>query len=446
MASRLPAGVWLRNVDHRTSSSQSYDIYMVSSPRHLRQILGNAINDNTSSPQNRASLLGVSPLSLELNGSAPEMIESLPVLPVSVRSPQPTTITATQQGEHGNYSRSMSAPSSYDLLDATGVPFHDEYAATMLNNITESSGQMRRDTIVRQINEYPNRNQYTQQVLQPGPSITFSAEHGAASYTATELPEQEPNHLNPQQAAHFRPMRTKLSPYLSPPASAKYIDAYHRMTAGFSPNYRGNIHVAKNRSADIPPNQNCALFVVGLPPTTTVTQLLTTIRDIGRVYATHINAPEPDKGHPTCAAKIIFFERRAAETFQARFAGGLQITGYPEYTARAVWNRVRSAEPVSPRWHTRVLLISGPRAFVNPQSLTAYFQSKLDFDVDEIIEHGNANWHVVEYRFGSYRCQAEVAKMALLREMAGQGVQVRFGRDPCEIDGGNPGDVPGGSA
>ena len=35
--------------------------------------------------------------------------------------------------------------------------------------------------------------------------------------------------------------------------------------AGFSPNYRGNINLASNRSANIPEDQNCSVFIQGLP-------------------------------------------------------------------------------------------------------------------------------------------------------------------------------------
>lgn len=212
-------------------------------------------------------------------------------------------------------------------------------------------------------------------------------------------------------------------------------DAYQKMLAGFSPNYRGNINLARNRSADIPADQNCALFILGLPPHVTVTELLGTVRNAGRVYATHVNAPEPTKGHTTCAAKIIFFERRAAERFyDAHAASGLRIPGHPDFCARVVWNRIRTAASAAPRHHSRVLIIAGPAHVANPLALTAYFHSKFEFDVDEVVDRGGAaSRRLVEYRFGSFRCQAEAAKIAIGRELADLGVQVWFGRDPCDV-------------
>ncbi|KAB5523890.1 hypothetical protein GE09DRAFT_1257647 [Coniochaeta sp. 2T2.1] len=242
----------------------------------------------------------------------------------------------------------------------------------------------------------------------------------------------------------FHPMETKLGNFRLVPRhdeqpstvmTRPLNEAWEKMLAGFSPNYRGNIHIPRNKSADIPDNHNCGLFITGLPPTVTITELLATVRDCGRVYATHINGPEPENGHYTCAAKLIFFERKAADIFyQRHMFGGLTIAGHPGYRARVTWNRIKSAEPPYPKNVTRVLMIVGPSVFVNPDSLTAYFKSKFDFEVDQIFDRGSmGDRRGVEYRFGSFRCQAEAAKMALAREMADQGVQVHFGPDPCDV-------------
>ncbi|KAK1771621.1 hypothetical protein QBC33DRAFT_592071 [Phialemonium atrogriseum] len=239
----------------------------------------------------------------------------------------------------------------------------------------------------------------------------------------------------------FRPMESKLSQ--RNPASQQHRgpfppqhEAWARMIAGFSPNYCGNISLSRNRSADIPEHQNCSLFILNLPADITTRELLANIRNAGRVYATHINAPEPDKGHGTCAAKVIFFERPAAEHLfdQCRGAGGFAMAGRAE-RGRVIWNRIRTAEQGGPRHQTRVLQIAGPAGVVNEPFLTAYFQSKLDFQVDEVLDVGGAaERRVVEYRFGSFRCQAEAARMALAREWSEHDVKVWFGPDPCDID------------
>ncbi|KAB5532567.1 hypothetical protein GE09DRAFT_1227751 [Coniochaeta sp. 2T2.1] len=255
-------------------------------------------------------------------------------------------------------------------------------------------------------------------------------------------PNSDPPHT-------FRPMRATRHAYqpqgptyLVPPsiqgnntALVPYNSAAQlRVAAGFSPNYQGNIFVEANRSADIPEYQNCNLFITGLSPAVTVTTLLRAVRNIGRVYAVHINAPEPWRGHLTCAAKISFFDRGSAERFYHRFArSGLQLPDHPGFNATVVWNRVRTAAVPKPADHTRVLMIGGPPNIVNPVALYEFFTSKFVFDIDEVFDHGfDGSWRLVEYRFGSYRCQAETGKMALERELWNQ-VTVRFGPDPCDV-------------
>ncbi|KAK0745013.1 hypothetical protein B0T21DRAFT_326029 [Apiosordaria backusii] len=211
------------------------------------------------------------------------------------------------------------------------------------------------------------------------------------------------------------------------------LEAYDLMIKGFSPNYKGNPDLDRNRSATIPEDQNCSLFLVGLPPNITTHELLEGVRDIGRVYATHINPPEPDKGHELSAAKLVFFERKAAERFHhLATTTGFRLPSYPslQHHIRVTWNRIRSAEADATGQKSRVLLISGPPSIVNEEHLCAYFDKKLIYQVDEIILKGDRA--LIEFRFGSYRCQSEAARMALVREFREYGVLCEFGKDPCD--------------
>jgi hypothetical protein len=209
----------------------------------------------------------------------------------------------------------------------------------------------------------------------------------------------------------------------------------------------GNIHIDRNKSANIPEHENCSLWLTRLPPNVTYTDLLAAIRDTGRVYQTHINRPVPDKGHHTSAGKIVFFDRASAERFFNWSANnGLAIPGYPGFTARVAWNRVLAAAVDGPstKDFSRVLLISGPKHMVNADFLTAYFRSKLDFNIDCIIDHGGDDYRAtIEYRFGSYRCQAESAKMAITRELWQHNVQVWFWTDPCDVSADSRREVSG---
>lgn len=269
-------------------------------------------------------------------------------------------------------------------------------------------------------------NQLIQQHPHPAPP-TFPPSH--------PLPPLPPTH--PISDSIFHPMESR-------PLDKQVtgVAAMDLMVKGFSPNYRGNPDLERNRSAPIPPDQNCSLFITGLAPTLTTTQLLATIRDVGRVYATHINFPEPDRGHFTCAAKVVFFERSAAERFYERYAGtGFRVAGTADlHVGRVVWNRIRSAEQDVGGRKSRVLLISGPPGIVSEKALKVYFNTKIQYQVDEVrtLRRYAANGlggagdkgeerALVEFRFGSYRCQSEAARMALSREFKEFGVFCDFG-------------------
>lgn len=238
------------------------------------------------------------------------------------------------------------------------------------------------------------------------------------------------------------PMMSRETPRTDP--STIRLSDIDKMAAGFSPRYMGDILLRNNQSENIPDDQNCSLFIVNLPAQLTVHELLGAIHRLGptgRIYAVHINGPEPTRGHPGCAAKVVFFRRDVAHDFYARCAArwpqngpGLQVG---DHMARVMWNRIRTSERphLSQSNASRVLLIAGPPEDVNPRALTAFFASKLQFQTDRVLVHveggaEGAEDAVVEYRFGSFRCQAQAARLALQRERP----QVRcfFGADPLE--------------
>ncbi|KAK4200341.1 hypothetical protein QBC40DRAFT_200640 [Triangularia verruculosa] len=246
----------------------------------------------------------------------------------------------------------------------------------------------------------------------------------SSSSSSAALVHQAPH--DPSKPFFFRPMECRTHRRLSE------LEAYDLMIKGFSPNYKGNPDLDRNRSATISEDMNCSLFLVGLPPTVTTHELLQGVRNVGRVYATHINPPEPEKGHEQAAAKVVFFERAAAGTYPSRvlchvhlvpkrmpmrlFIGpskrldvplgypqhasekrfyhmatttGFRLPTYPppQHPIRVTWNRIRSAEVDPTGLKSRVLLISGPPSIVNEEHLRAYFDRKLIYQVDEIIVH-----------------------------------------------------------
>jgi hypothetical protein len=238
----------------------------------------------------------------------------------------------------------------------------------------------------------------------------------------------------PLQEAPFRP-----SEMLDPSKRARRENPTQRekdarVASGVSENNRGDHRLACNRPADIDPEQNCSIWITELPVGITYNELLGSIRDTGRVWASVIQPA--DDGHRRAAAKGTFFTAFAAQTLHDRAndptGPGLVIRGI-----RAVVRRDRNpvAEPREPGDHTRVISIYGPTDIVNEESLTRYFCLQFVYETDEIVwlVRGRAI-NFIEWRFGSYRCQAQWAFQNLANDplLVSRGVQVRFRRDPCD--------------
>ncbi|KAM0286487.1 hypothetical protein ACHAQH_000913 [Verticillium albo-atrum] len=239
----------------------------------------------------------------------------------------------------------------------------------------------------------------------------------------------------PYGAATFRPSNAIAGP--ANPDLNSWELAQLRARHGISAMYRGDPSLPGNHSANIPDAENCSFWIINLPPDVTYRQLLGCIRNTGRIHACVINPPDPRNCHYTAAAKIVFFELRAAEKFlRDTSSWGFIVGTHRGYVKR---NRIKSPEQNLPREQTRVLIIEGDPSFVNPRELTRYFDGKFQYQVDRIIDVYRApDMAIVEYRFGSYRCQAQTARMALETEHMGVGgsglvYDLFFGRDPCDV-------------
>lgn len=198
----------------------------------------------------------------------------------------------------------------------------------------------------------------------------------------------------------------------------------------FSSRYHG-MHTENNASAEhIPPELNCALWLTNLPPDVSVHELLRVIRHVGRIWCSYINKPD-NITHQTAAAKVVFFTPDAAQRLLSlSWTRGLVIRGY---RIKAGHNRIKYQPRELAVDLSRVLIITGNARFVNEESLTRYFEARFVFQVDEVLELiENKNRAVVEYRFGSYRCQAQMGKMSLEKDRPAGFEKVEFGEDPCE--------------
>ncbi|KAM3441667.1 hypothetical protein MY4824_001445 [Beauveria thailandica] len=211
----------------------------------------------------------------------------------------------------------------------------------------------------------------------------------------------------------------------NPVPSTRFSDRYHGM------------HTESNASAEhLTPEQNASLWITNLPPDTTHHELLGQIRNIGRVWCSFINGPDGCK-HTTAAAKVVFFRPSAARRMLQHAAApdrGLHIRGF---RAKVTQNRIKTGETV-PRAgdDSRVLIVTGDACFVNEARLTEWFANLFVFQVDEVrqlVVDEESGLAVVEFRFGSFRCQAQMGKISLEKERPPWFERAEFGEDPCEV-------------
>jgi hypothetical protein len=204
----------------------------------------------------------------------------------------------------------------------------------------------------------------------------------------------------------------------------------------FSGNYKGE-HTIRNASAmNLSPEENCALWLTNLPPDVTHRQLLAQIRNVGRVWCAVINEPDYER-HDTAAAKVVFFTPGPAQILLSKsLTQGLQVGSH---AVRVTHNRVKYGEQPVVGAASRVLIITGKSSFINAENLTEFFKERFVFEIDEITtliirgEAENGGRSVIEYRFGSFRCQAQMGKMALEKDRPQGFEKVEFGEDPCEV-------------
>lgn len=266
-----------------------------------------------------------------------------------------------------------------------------------------------------------------------------------------------------------------------------------RIQIGISPNYQGNPLNPKNRSADIPDRENCALFLTNLPARCSYQDLLQALalHRPGRIFSTYINRPRSgyDHAHPetdasaaglypryeeektsmentsnipsaaadglaapryvpasykTSAAKVIFYHPHEAQRLLAAAVRGDLRVGRRKASGRLNRHRTAAQGPAQERT-SRVLRIAGPAALVREDRLRTLFARFFEYHTESVLVLaegeeeeepqkeegvGRHHWRVLEWRFASLRAQAEVAFQLLQNEYAGV-VEVQYAVDPC---------------
>ncbi|KAK4211881.1 hypothetical protein QBC37DRAFT_289278 [Rhypophila decipiens] len=211
------------------------------------------------------------------------------------------------------------------------------------------------------------------------------------------------------------------------------------IVTAMSPNYMGNPGNMLNYSDSLIANEdNCSFWLTGLPPDVTVHELLSSIRDCGRIFAMHINREAINVGnyHMGAGAKLVFMTKAGATNFYNRYVRtrSMCIRGWVPRICR---NRIKVREQSGvANYKSRCLRITGPADVVNPAFLIPWLEERLVFQVDEIIMHPSyCNTSVMEIRFSSFRSQANFAFMAMIRSQEFRELPnffVRWVRDPCD--------------
>lgn len=259
----------------------------------------------------------------------------------------------------------------------------------------------------------------------------------------------------------FRPMTAVLYPSGAKRELSEDEKAL-RQRHGISENYQGNPDNPKNQSADIPNEENCALFLTNLPARCNYPELLGAIRLLrpGRIWSTYINRPlgsgdeknlasqgqQPAQlqghfqghgqafankplSHRTSAAKVIFYHPSEAQRLMhIAEHGGFKVGGR---TIIVKWNRHRTAAQKYDNPTSRVVIISGPMRLVEQEWLSRLFDQYFEYHTEEVLTVAETDgWRALEWRFASMRAQAHSAHQ-LLRSLYPGIISVQWALDPC---------------
>ncbi|KAK4451123.1 hypothetical protein QBC34DRAFT_295972, partial [Podospora aff. communis PSN243] len=198
------------------------------------------------------------------------------------------------------------------------------------------------------------------------------------------------------------------------PRTSNHHPSLHQLL-GSSPNYNGDLFNTRNISADIPDTENCSLCLTGLPPDVTYAQLLALFRGTGRIFATYINPPQLDRGHPTCAAKVTFFSKDVAQGVIRRHGPGHahhQGLSIGRYRISVFRNRTKVSErqTTGSNWEyedgglpSRVHIVSGPRGVVRLPAVFNVIRTGCYFELDGVVAIADTEESCAfEIRFASF--------------------------------------------
>ncbi|KAI2640292.1 hypothetical protein GGS21DRAFT_488053 [Xylaria nigripes] len=244
--------------------------------------------------------------------------------------------------------------------------------------------------------------------------------------------------LNPTSKP-FIPMGLNHSPTHCPGPPKRF----HHDTSEFrglqvSAGYKGSKPRHRTPVGDRQHAYSTSLWITALPPTFTYADLLGAMRKTGKILATAIK--KPNKRYGTSAAKVTFFDLKGRDLFLARVHAGKFTFGNYIPFVRPNWYKAET-QPYKP-W-SRVLIIKGPEEVVNRELLDTFFRKVCAYDTEYVKNlPDNKGGMRLEWAFGSFICQSlrlygaikDRQRAAASSEDVGwRSVEVRYGRDPCEV-------------
>ncbi|KAK8140251.1 hypothetical protein PG984_000317 [Apiospora sp. TS-2023a] len=265
---------------------------------------------------------------------------------------------------------------------------------------------------------YPGRSHASgQQVAHPGTGGGYGRGRQSLGFTTQQPGHNEMIQSPAGNAAAFPPRGPANPTAAYPPVRAE--DPAYDPNFEFSKNYKGSRSSNQNRSHNIDDGINCSVFIRGLPPNCTPDMILYQIRGCGsKIWALSINAPD-DRNPNHCAAKLVFFQRCGVDWLFNHIRTGqfvIEDEYGTSYRPNAVINKVKNGPQAPNDIRSRVLVVSGPRELITVTSLDAFFKYDFYFEADcAFTTYDQDGWRVIEFHFGSTRCQSENGYQALLR-------------------------------
>jgi hypothetical protein len=282
-------------------------------------------------------------------------------------------------------------------------------------------------TVTSHIKRVPEAKLHEERIERAVKNLASSIPHNVleVGHAIQDKLEDIEEHCGPGFLQPFRPSHSVLQGMGITEAVRSKIPPHNY---GCSDNYRGDLTISNNLSAKIPANENCSVWMLGLPAQVTHTELLGSIKKIGQIYATVINPPTGS--HHTSAAKIVFFERYQAERLMEFVLDNRTFRVMGKVIRNIRWNKIKSARYAHSD-HSRAIRVKGPRELMHFGFFEHFFHTRFTYELESRQEVVclDAEMAIHEWHFGSLRCQAASAKIAIEREL--QGVfSVEWAKDP----------------